>query len=142
MDGALKHVVHLRFKNDPSSTGSVVMQRRALQAEVAISPKLAHWPGDPIDIKVTLSDATGVVDTSQVSPKIHVLVGLNEVSVPWAHSGRIWSTRLAPRNVAPTVLRVIAEDEFGTPIGRNFVEIDQGRSATVGTGGSSYVAQK
>jgi hypothetical protein len=38
--------------------------------------------------------------------------------------------------VAPTVVRVIAEDEFGTTIGRNFVEVDQGRT------GPGYVAHK
>jgi hypothetical protein len=142
MDGVSSHTVHFRFKDDPGSSGSVVIRRRALQADVAFTPKLAHWPGDPIDIKVTLSDATGVVDPSQVSPKMHVLVGLTEVSVQWTHNGRVWSAHLEPRNVAPTVLRVIAEDEFGTPIGRNFVEIDQGRAAAAGTATGSYVAQK
>jgi hypothetical protein len=43
----------------------------------------------------------------------------------------VWAARLAPRNAAPTVVRVIAEDEFGTPIGRNFVEVDQIRPGYV-----------
>jgi hypothetical protein len=142
MDGAPSHAVHFRFKDDPSSTGNVMIRRRALQADVSFTPKLAHWPGDPIDIKVTLTDATGVSDPSQVSPKMHVLVGLTEVPLKWAHDGRVWSARVEPRNVAPTVLRVIAEDEFGTPIGRNFVEIDQAKAAAGGVPGISYMAQK
>ena len=131
----------MRFKDDPGSQGSVVLQRRALQADVAFTPKLAHWPQDPIDIRVTLSDASGVVDPSLVSPKIHVLLGLTEVPVQWSQSGRVWSARLAPRNLAPTVVRVIAEDEFGTPIGRNFVEVDQVRAAA-GPNAGPFVAQK
>ena len=72
VDSAPSHVVRMRFKDDPGSQGSLVLQRRALQADVAFTPKLAHWPQDPIDIKVTLSDASGVVDPSLVSPKIQM----------------------------------------------------------------------
>jgi hypothetical protein len=136
MDGVPSHVLRVRFKDDPRSEGTAVLQRRALAADVAFSPKLARWPQDPIDLTVTLSNASGVVDTSRVSPKMHVLVGLTEVPVEWSQSGRAWAARLAPRNVAPTVVRVIVEDEFGTPIGRNFVEVDQGRT------GPGYVVSK
>ncbi len=140
VDNAATHVVRLRFKDDPGSIGSVVLQRRALSAEVTFSPKLARWPQDPIDITVTLTDASRVVDPSQISPKMHVLVGLAEVPLAWSQNGRVWTARLAPRNVAPTVLRVIAEDEFGTTIGRNFVEIDQARTSSAEGPGSRYVA--
>jgi hypothetical protein len=140
MDGVPNHVVRFRFKDDPGSIGSAVLQRRALSAEVAFSPKLAHWPQDPIDITVTLSDASGVVDPSRVSPKMHVLLGLAEIQVQWSHSGRVWAARLNPRNVAPTVIRVIAEDEFGTTIGRNFVEVDQNRVGQAAPPAGGYVA--
>jgi hypothetical protein len=126
MDGAPSHVLHLRFKDDPGSAGSSVLQRRALAADVVFTPKLARWPQDSIDITVTISDASHVVDPAQVSPKMHVLVGVAEIPLDWSHAGRVWSARLPPRAGAPTVVRVIAEDEFGTPIGRNFVEVDQG----------------
>ena len=43
----------------------------------------------------------------------------------WLRKGAVWSTRVHPRNMGgPTVVRVMADDEFGTPIGRNFIEID------------------
>jgi hypothetical protein len=129
MDGVPSHVMRVRFKDDPSSQGSIVLQLRALSADVAFSPKLAHWPQDPIDITVTLGDAAGFVDPTQVSPKIHVLVGVTEAQLDWSHTGAVWRARLAPRNMAPTVVRVIAEDEFGATIGRNFVEVDQGRTS-------------
>jgi hypothetical protein len=139
VDSAPRHVVRVRFKDDPSSVGSAVLQRRALSADVNFSPKLASWPRDAIDITVTLSDASGVIDPSQVSPRMHVLLGLTEIAVEWSRSGPVWAARVAPRNVAPTVIRVIAEDEFGTILGRNFMEVDQGRTAAPSRG---YVAQK
>lgn len=140
MDGVPKHTLRVRFKDDPGSLGTAVLQRRALSAEVAFSPKLAHWPQDPIDITVTLSDKSGVVDPSNVSPKMHVLLGLTEIPVEWSHSGRVWAARLNPRNVAPTVVRVIAEDEFGTTIGRSFVEVDQNRVGQSSATPTGYMA--
>ncbi len=71
---------------------------------------------------------------------MHVLLGLAEISVQWSHSGRVWAARLNPRNVAPTVIRVIAEDEFGTTIGRNFVEVDQNRVGQATPPAGGYVA--
>ena len=71
------------------------------------------------------ADPAGQVDVSQVTPKLRVLLGLTELPVTWSHNGPVWSTRLAPRNVGPTVIRVVAEDEFGDPLGRHFLEVDE-----------------
>jgi hypothetical protein len=100
------------------------LQRRELRADIAIEPKRARWPVDPIDITVTVRDSSGLIDTAQVAPKLHVLLGLTELPIAWSHRGPVWSARLAPRNVGPTVVRVLAEDEFGNTLGRHFLEVD------------------
>jgi hypothetical protein len=100
------------------------LQRRALRADIEIGPKAARWPVDPVDITVTVRDPAGLVDASAIVPTLHVLLGLTELPVIWARRGPVWTTRLAPRNVGPTVVRVVAEDEFGNSLGRTFLEVD------------------
>ena len=102
------------------------LRRRALVANVVITPKKAFWPADPVDIAVTIEDSSGQVDPTKVEPRLQVLLGLTELPVAWSHRGAVWSAHLDPRTTGgPTVIRVIAQDEFGTPIGRNFLEIDE-----------------
>ena len=125
MDGETSHRLRFRLIGDPSSESAIDLQRRALRADIEIGPKSARWPVDPVDITVTMRDPAGLVDAAQVEPKLHVLLGLTELPVSWTHRGPVWTTRLAPRNVGPTVVRVVAEDEFGNTLGRTFLEVDE-----------------
>jgi hypothetical protein len=125
MDAEPSHQLRFRLLGDPSSESMIELQRRALRADIEIGPKSARWPVDPVDITVTVRDPGGLVDATQVEPKLHVMLGLTELPVRWAHRGPVWTTRLAPRNVGPTVVRVSAEDEFGNSLGRTFLEVDE-----------------
>jgi hypothetical protein len=125
MDGEPSHLLRFRLLGDPSSESTLDLQRRALRADIEIGPKAARWPVDPVDITVTLRDPAGLFDTAQVAPKLHVLLGLTELPVAWSHQGPVWRARLAPRSVGPTVVRVVAEDEFGNSLGRHFLEVDE-----------------
>ncbi|MET0591688.1 MAG: hypothetical protein ABW133_03245, partial [Polyangiaceae bacterium] len=73
----------------------------------------------------TVRDPGGLVDATQIMPKLKVLLGLTELPVAWSHRGSVWTTRLAPRTTGPTVVRVVAEDEFGNTLGRHFLEVDE-----------------
>ena len=127
MDEGPEHALRFRLRDDPASTSTVyIARRRALVANVQMTPKKANWPTDPIDIVVTIEDASGQVDPNRVEPHLQVLLGLTELAVSWSHRGAVWSTHLNPRSTGgPTVVRVIAKDEYGTTIGRNFLEIDE-----------------
>lgn len=125
MDAEPSHQLRFRLLGDPASESTLQLQRRALRADIEITPKSARWPVDPVDITVTVRDPAGLVDASQIEPKLHVLLGLTELPVTWTHRGPVWTARLAPRNVGPTVVRVVAEDEFGNSLGRTFLEVDE-----------------
>jgi hypothetical protein len=125
MDAEPSHQLRFRLAGDPSSESRLELVRRALRADIQIGPKWARWPVHPIDITVTMRDPAGIVDVAQVTPKLRVLLGLTELAVSWSHSGPTWTTRLAPRNTGLTVIRVVAEDEFGNPLGRHFLEVDE-----------------
>jgi hypothetical protein len=126
MDDGPEHVLRFRLHDDPSSVSSAfTARRRPLVANVEISPHKAAWPTDPVEIAVTIQDPSGMIDATKFEPHLQVLLGLTELKVEWSHRGAIWSAHVQPRSMGgPTVLRVIAQDEFGTQIGRNFLEID------------------
>jgi hypothetical protein len=127
MDEGPEHALRFRLKNDARSTSTVyIARRRALVANVQMTPKKAFWPTDPVQITVTLADSSGQLDPARVEPNLQVLLGLTELKVQWSHNGAVWSTQLHPRSTGgPAVIRVIAKDEYGTTIGRNFLEIEQ-----------------
>jgi hypothetical protein len=127
MDEGPEHALQFRLADDPNSTSTVyIARRRALVANVQMTPKKANWPTDPIDIVVTIQDPSGQLDPTTVEPHLQVLLGLTELRLPWTHRGAVWSTHIEPRSMGgPTVVRVIAQDEHGTTIGRNFLEIDE-----------------
>ncbi|HKQ70491.1 MAG TPA: hypothetical protein VJT73_14175 [Polyangiaceae bacterium] len=126
MDREPKHELRFRLKDDPSSASTVyIAQRRALHANVELTPKKAQWPTDPIDIKVTLQDPSGQLDPSRIEAQMQVTLGLTALPAQWTRQGAVWSTHIDPRSVGgPAVIRVVAKDEYGTQIGRGFLEID------------------
>ncbi len=127
MDDGPEHTLRFRLKDDPTSiSAAYVARRRALVADVRITPKKAFWPADPVDVAVTMQDASGQIDPVKVEPRLQVLLGTTQLSVQWTHRDAVWSAHIDPRPTGgPTVLRVIASDEFGTPLGRNFLEIEE-----------------
>jgi hypothetical protein len=126
MDAEPSHELRFRLKDDQASASTVyIARRRALRADVQMMPRKAEWPTNPIEITVTLVDPSGQVDTSKVDAQLKVLIDLNEVQVRWSRQGAVYRGHLDPRQMGgPTVIRVIASDEHGTQIGRNFLEID------------------
>jgi hypothetical protein len=126
VDGAPFHDLRFRLREDTSSVSTVyVAHRRTLRADIQITPRLARWPSDPIDVTVTLDDPSGRIDPAKIDAQLQILIGLREISPPWSRRGPVWSTRVQPLSTGgPTVIRVLASDEHGTPIGRNFLEVD------------------
>jgi hypothetical protein len=145
MDEGPEHKLRFRLRDDPGSTSTVyIARRRALVANVLMTPKKANWPTDPVDIVVTIADPSGQVDPTKVEPRLQVLLGLTELRPSWSHHGAVWSTHLEPRSTGgPTVVRVIAQDEYGTPIGRNFLEIEekQQQRLAIDTAGGTRVSR-
>jgi hypothetical protein len=105
-------------------TGDVAIARlapRQERAEVVIGPKTAVWPTDPIDIRIRLSHTSA---HSVVEMKPTVTVGIEEVPVSFHRDGEWLKATLRPRpGKGPWVVRVEVEDQFGLPLGRDFVEI-------------------
>jgi hypothetical protein len=144
MDEAPEHRLRFRLRDDHGSTSAdYIARRRALVATVLMTPKKATWPTDPVDIVVTIEDPSGQVDPTKFEPHFQVLLGLAELHPTWSHRGAVWSAHLEPRSTGgPAVVRVIAQDEYGTNIGRNFLEIDEKQQRVpTDTAGGARVAR-
>jgi len=118
-------VVRLRRKGDYGHETRFVVEPRGLRADIKLTPFYARWPTDAVDVSVTLRDPTGRVDPLTVEPQLEVLVGLEPIAVEWKRDGTVLTARIDPRTpTGPAVVRVIAKDRDGAPLGRNFLEIE------------------
>jgi hypothetical protein len=118
-------VVRLRRKGDYGHETRFVVEPRGLRADIKLTPFYARWPNDAVDVSVTLRDPSGRVDPSTVEPQLEVLVGLEPIAVEWKREGAVLTAHIDPRAATgPAVVRVIAKDRDGAPLGRNFLEIE------------------
>ncbi|HEY3593809.1 MAG TPA: hypothetical protein VGL13_08045 [Polyangiaceae bacterium] len=122
---AQPRIVRLRRKGDFGHETRVVVEPRGLRADIKLSPFWARWPEDGVDVTVTLVDPTGRIDPLTVEPQLEVMVGLEPLAVEWKREGNRLTTHIDPRAAThPEVVRVIAKDRDGAPLGRNFLEIE------------------
>jgi hypothetical protein len=114
-------------QGDPAlgAEARLVLAQRQLRADVDLQPRRAHWPSDPIDARVVVSEPSGRTDVADEKISIEALLDLTPLPVAWEQRGTTWTGRIAPRPTAgPSVVRVVVKDAGGSEIGRGFLEID------------------
>lgn len=100
------------------------LEPRTLRAQVAIGPKSARWPQDPLHVSVKLFDHRGRPVTEALKTKPRVFINVEPVDPSWTHNGNTWTAKVAPpRGSGPWVVRVEVSDDFGEPVGRDFMEV-------------------
>lgn len=106
---------------------------RTLKAEVRVGPKFVKWPTDPVEVEVRLTDTEGqpIPDWLEVIPT--VTLGIDPIAVDWKREGRVLRATIPPNEEkkGPWVLRVEVADQYGVPLGRDFVEIVEDKSKVV-----------
>jgi hypothetical protein len=106
------------------------LQPRAVSAEVTIGPKLARWPRDDIEVSVRLQRTDGAPAPSFIEARPRVMIGIDPVEVQWRREGELLLATIPPskkRGRGPWVVRVEVEDQFGVPLGRDFLEVATSR---------------
>ncbi len=94
----------------------------ALRAQIEFSPRAPIWPKDPVGITVKVVDGQGRPAAAPV--KARVLLGVEDLRVPFAKRGQHLAARVPPRSgKGPWVLRVEVQDPHGGWLGREFVEV-------------------
>jgi hypothetical protein len=101
---------------------------RSVRARIEIGPRRATWPKDPIVIKVRLEDPSGQPVPESIDMRAKVSVGLEQKNVTFKHVGRALTASLpAQSGTGPWVVRVEVNDQFGYPLGRDFLEVSSTR---------------
>jgi hypothetical protein len=94
------------------------------RARIEFEPKAPIWPGEPLKIRVRMSNSNGSGAASGVEPRPKVTVGIEPVQVEFARQGE-WLCGTVPARLGggPWVVRVEVEDQHGIDLGRDFVEV-------------------
>ena len=101
----------------------VRLEPRRTSALVEVGPKNALWPHDPIRIRYRLDDGNGN-PPSDIQETARVTIDTEPVEVNWRREGQWRVARLRPRHgCVRCVVRVDVEDQYGLPLGRDFVEV-------------------
>lgn len=110
---------------------AVQLEPRTVKADIAIGPKTARWPGDPLQVSVKLFDHRGRPVTDPLKTKPRVFVNVDPVEPSWSHSGNTYTAKVPPATGSgPWVVRVEVSDDFGDEVGRNFIELGTRANAT------------
>jgi hypothetical protein len=103
---------------------SARLRPRGLYAHVALGPRRAVWPTDPIQIAVELRSKEGEAVPQWVELKPNVRLGIEPIEVTFTRDGnRLVATVPPTEKPGPWVLRVEVKDQFGALLGRDFLEI-------------------
>lgn len=98
---------------------------RGLRAEIRFAPRNPKWPRDPVKVWVRMQ-AESPRALSGVEPEIQAELGIQplEVEPELTSDGYLLSVPPQPGR-GPWVLRIAVRDQWGSELGRNFVEISR-----------------
>jgi hypothetical protein len=100
------------------------LRPRGLYAHVALGPSRAVWPTDQVQIAVELRSKDGESVPQWLELKTEVKLGIEPIEVSFTRDGnRLIGTVPPTDKPGPWVLRVEVKDQFGSLLGRDFLEI-------------------
>jgi hypothetical protein len=109
----------------------IKLEPRTLKADVEIGPKSARWPGEALLVTVKLFDHHGKPSKDELKQKPQVFVNVAHVIPTWTHSGNTYTAKVPPaQGTGPWVVRVEVSDDFGDPVGRDFIELGSAKTAS------------
>ena len=118
------HRVQIRLASEPSSVTEFRLEKRALQANVRMTPRLPAWPEDRIQATVKLDDPSGHIDPETFVPALEVRIAGAPVVAHWERTGATWRTSIDGRYLdGPSLVEVFAKDSRGKWLGWGFVEV-------------------
>jgi hypothetical protein len=119
------------------------LRPRSVYAHVVLGPRRAIWPQDAVQIAVELRSKDGEAVPAWLEPKTEVKLGIEPIEVAFTRDGnRLVGTVPATDKPGPWVLRVEVKDQFGSLLGRDFLEIASAPVASPAKVVSARVASK
>jgi hypothetical protein len=119
------------------------LRPRGLYAHVALGPSRAVWPTDQVQIAVELRSKDGESVPQWLELKTEVKLGIEPIEVAFTRDGnRLIGTVPPTDKPGPWVLRVEVKDQFGSLLGRDFLEIAKAPPRPPAKTSSARVASK
>ncbi|RYZ02794.1 MAG: hypothetical protein EOO73_30495 [Myxococcales bacterium] len=100
------------------------LRPRSAYAHVVLGPSRAVWPKDSVQIAIELRSKDGEGVPQWLELKTDVRLGIEPIAVSFTRDGnRLIGAVPPPERPGPWVLRVEVKDQFGSLLGRDFLEI-------------------
>jgi hypothetical protein len=117
-------LVRFRQLGDSASEAKLWILPRQIRARVEFGPAVPSWPRDTLEIRVRVEEvnAPASAEPLEVLPRVHL--GVEPVAVSFVREGNVLRGVLPPQTGSgPWVVRVSVQDNAGTELGRDFVEV-------------------
>lgn len=97
---------------------------RTVRARIHLTPARVRWPAQPLTVRVELEDPSGQAVPDWLEMRVRVRLGIDDLPIDFERRGRGLVGVVPPRaSGGPWVVRVDVEDQFGVPLGHDFIEI-------------------
>jgi hypothetical protein len=115
----------IRFRVAGSAAESKLwLLPREVRAHVEFGPAVPSWPKDALEIVVRVEEPNAGPAGVPVEVHPRVLLGVDPVKVAFVREGNLLRGVLPPQSgKGPWVVRVEVEDQAGTSLGRDFIEV-------------------
>lgn len=119
------------------------LRPRGVYAHVVLGPRRAVWPKDSVQIAIELKSKDGEAVPQWLQLKADVKLGIEPLEIAFTRDGNrlVGTVPPQPEKAGPWVLRVEVKDQFGSLLGRDFLEIASAPHAP-GKAASARVASK
>jgi hypothetical protein len=100
------------------------LEPRAVASSIEFVPRRAQWPGKPVSVSVSISGPGGAPLPDSIDVNLSTSINSEFIDVDWNRVGNTWTAQVQqPPMAGPWVLRVMASDQTGQVLARNFIEI-------------------
>jgi hypothetical protein len=116
-------LVRFRLAGDASES-RLWLVPHVVRARVEFGPAVPTWPHDSLEIRVHVDDPKSASDPYETEVHPKVLLGVDPVAVDFVREGNVLRGVLPPQaGSGPWVVRVEVQDQIGTELGRDFIEV-------------------
>jgi|GEM_PF-3113515 len=100
------------------------IEPRAVSSSIVFVPSRAQWPGKPVSVSVNISGPDGGPLPDSIDVNLTTSINSETIDVDWKRVGSTWVAQIPqPPMAGPWVLRVLASDQTGQVLARDFIEI-------------------
>ncbi len=124
-------VVELRVPGNPNSSVRFRLAPDILRTKAHLGPVGATWPGEPLQMRVSLWDGAGRLVQQEDRLHLKVTVNSRPIAVDWQSTSAGLEAKLPPQaGAGPWVVRLNVSDGQGRTLARDVLDVASADGAT------------